>query len=131
MTIQEFAAKYRVRIRRDGCDEPIIPGWRRMPNRVEYRNHICDNGDGRLGVCLIFLTIRSYNIARRRLVDAGFVEIQRGDTEGILLFDSGNEKQARMALAACRIKTIRVPSAAQQAVLDRLNSPARGPSGSK
>jgi hypothetical protein len=51
MTLKEFAEQYRVRTRRDSCDEEIIPGkkfCKDMPERMEYRSHIYDQAMGGL-----------------------------------------------------------------------------------
>ena len=46
ISTQEFAANYRVRTRRDSCDEEIIPGKPRKEVRPEDRSHIYDHADG-------------------------------------------------------------------------------------
>jgi hypothetical protein len=125
MTLKEFAERYRVRIRRDGCDEITIPGKRfcpDVPERVEYRSHIYEHGDGRFGVCLLFLTLGRWTHAKKRLLADGFTLGQDGDTEGMLLFDPTNEKQARGAIREASIRYRKVLSEADRiARASRLN----------
>lgn len=106
MTIQEFADRYRVRVRRDGCGDDIITGFQSakdLPQRVDYRSHIYDHGDGRFGVCLLFSTSKRNTYTLARLVKAGFTVGQVGHSESTALFDPANEQQARLAMAECQI----------------------------
>ncbi len=121
MTIQEFAEVHAVRVKRDGCGDSIIPG--RLfdaelgRDRVEYRSHIYENGDGRLGVCLLFATKMRWTLAKHKLIAEGFSLKQEGDTEGTLLFEPENAAQARMALKIARVKSRRIMSPKQMASL--------------
>jgi hypothetical protein len=124
MNIQEFAENHSVRIKRDSCGESIIPGKRFLPSRlhldpdrVEYRAHVYENGEGQFGVCLLFETPKKYGNTRRKFEAAGFQLRQNGETEGTLLFDPANESQARLALQLCGVKKIRQASEAQLQVL--------------
>src|SRR5712692_9513955 len=121
MHLKDFATQHRVRIRRDGCGEEIIPGRQfcaDMPKRTEYRAHVSEHGDGRFAVMLLFTTARKWESAKRKLIAAGFTLRQDGHTEGTLLFDHANEAQARLALQVCRVKARRTASPAQLAVLE-------------
>jgi hypothetical protein len=112
-TIDQFAERYRVKLRLDSCGEKIIPGrqWqadmpKRIPKRQEHRCHIYDHGDGKhFGVCLMFETKKQWSYAKKKLVAAGFTMCQDGDTEGTALFDAANEQQARLALDIARVRT--------------------------
>ncbi len=116
-TFSDFTSRYRLRAKRDPCGDRIIPGKliaADMPKRVEYCNHIYDYHDGKhLAVCLLLLTKKRWTWAKRRLLAIGFELHQDGDTEGCLLFDPLDRKQARLAIRVCRIKSTRVLSEAQ------------------
>jgi hypothetical protein len=115
MTLKEFAEQYRVRTRRDSCDEEIIPG-------KKFCSHIYDHGDGRFGLCLILQTPTKWTFAKKRLSGEGFSLRQDGDTEGTLLFDPTNEKQSRAAIRGAGIRYRRVLSEADRiARIARLN----------
>jgi hypothetical protein len=115
MTIKEFADQYRVKTRRDSCNEEIIPGKPRKANQVEDRSHVYDHGDGsQFGVCLLFQTARKWELVKRRLLVAGFTLWQDGDIEGALLFDPTNPEQSRAALKEAGIKFRRVLTVADR-----------------
>lgn len=132
-SIKEFAARYSVNAKRDGCADDSIPGRqyaKDMPAREEYRCHIYDHGDGkRFGVCLMFMPTSpsgksaKWTNTRKKLIAAGFEARQFGDSEGPLLFDPQNEKQARLALEVCRVRARRKLSAGSLLVMtDRLRA---------
>src|SRR6201998_487640 len=109
MTIQEFAEKYRLRIRRDGCFDPIIPGRSSksdlsgLPDRPEYRPHIFEGfNDGKLGIFLAKKTARKSNFIKKQLVANGFCIKQEGYEEFTAVFDPTDHKQARLAMRVCR-----------------------------
>ncbi len=92
--LEKFAQRYRVRVRRDSLNEPIIPGkqlCKGMSRRTEYRSHIYEHGEGALGVCLMFSPSsgtesktgrsQSWATARKQLRTAGFHIAQDGDAE--------------------------------------------------
>lgn len=108
MNVQEYAQKYGVEIKKDSCLGAIIPGWRfatDMPERNDYHAHLYDQGDGRFGLCLMYMTKREWSTAKRQLLAAGFTLSQDGDSEGILLFDPANVKQSRLALETACVAT--------------------------
>jgi hypothetical protein len=111
-TIQQFADKYHVKVRRDSCGDIIIAGFQTakdMPKQSEYRNHIFDGfNDGRFGVSLMFLSRRRWTLVKRRLLSAGFTIKQDGDTEGTALFDPTNDRQAQFAMTICQINKRRM-----------------------
>lgn len=129
MTIKDFAEGHRVQARRDGCGDRIITGRLRAKNmstRPEYASHIYENGDGRLGVLLMFESKRRWGSARRKLVAAGFEIRQDSDSEGTALFDPANAAQVRLALKLARVRVRRELTEEQrQKLLDRMAN-ARG-----
>ena len=121
MNIKQFADCYKVKIRRDSWDDPIIPGkqfCKDMPERVEYRSHVFDNEDGtNFGVCLMFTSARKWGNARRTLQAANFTIRQNGETEGIGLFNPADKAQAKLALKVAGVKNRRQLSPEQRALL--------------
>jgi hypothetical protein len=127
--LEHFTETRRVRARRDGCGESIIPGKLRardVPLRLEYSSHIYEHGDGRFGVLLMFESKRRWGSARRKLAAVGFEVRQDGDAEGTALFDPSNAMQVRLALKLARIRSRPELSPEQrQTLLSRLAN-ARG-----
>ncbi len=93
MTIQEFSGRYRLRSKKDGCGEGIIPG---------KLGHLFDHGHGQFGMVL---EDSSSGPSRARLLlsrkkaalKAGFLPKQNGECESVLLFDPQNQQQAKLA----------------------------------
>jgi len=110
--VREFAAQYRVRVRRDECAELVIPG---------KRGHVFEYGANRFGVILMLATKKRWNFLKRKLVAAGLQLKQDAETEGALLFDPANGAQARISLEVIRARFCRGLSDAQRAHLDKLN----------
>ena len=102
MTIEEFANRYNVRLRRDWCGD-MIAGKPPRP-RPEDCSHIFEMGDGRLGLCLILGSPRRWTFAKRRLLAAGFELKQDGDSEGTFLFDPNSDLMCRMAIKEAGIR---------------------------
>lgn len=125
-TLGRFAQTHRVRTRRDGYGESIIPGKLRpkdMPVRTEYTSHLYEHGDGRLGLLLMFESKRRWGYTKRKLIAAGFEIRQDGHCEGTALFDPANASQTRLALELARIRPRRVLTQAhRQTLLSRLAS---------
>ena len=90
-TIIAFAEKYRLRVRRDECGDPIVIG---------KTGHIYEYGEGLLGVLILPMNGqgRIWANARGRLEDAGCQIWQDGDTEGTALFDPQDHAQAKLAI---------------------------------
>jgi hypothetical protein len=114
--VKKFAAQRRVKVRRDSCDEAIIPGKPRKMKRAEDRSHIFEDGD-KLGLCLLLTSVRAYNHAQHRLLAAGFTQSQDGDTEGTFLFDADDAAQAKVAIREAGIVYRRVVTDEQRARL--------------
>jgi hypothetical protein len=110
MTIEQFAAQHKVKIKRDDCNDPIIPG------KV---GHIGDGySGGLLSVYVDAETPRAWTYAKRKLVAVGMRIKQNGDADGVVMFDPANLTQVRIALKVAGIKTKRKaapPSPAQLA----------------
>jgi hypothetical protein len=118
MEIRQFGEANRVRVRKEG-DEHFIFGRKTskdMPARLEYRNHIYDNHDGRFGVCFMFVITRMWNNTRRKLQTAGFTVKQDGATEGTLLFDPTNSEQTKLAIRTAGIRLRREPPTEEQRI---------------
>lgn len=108
MDIAEFARKYRLKVRRDECGDLVIAGTAGV---------ISENASGRLIVLTLFESRRKWNTIRKKLVKAGFVIAQCGDTEGTAIFDPTDTKQAKLAITVAGIRKPRVLSVKQRTVL--------------
>ena len=100
-TIEQFAEMHRLKTRKDECGDYIVSG------RVGSRNldsHIYENGDGKLGVCLMFDSPRKWTNAKAKLLAAGFIIRQDGDSEGTALFNPSGSHQAKVAIRLARGK---------------------------
>jgi hypothetical protein len=89
MTIEDFAARHRVRIKRDEEGETIV---------LAKSGPIYGFSSHRFGVMFMLPTERQWNSRRRECERAGMTCIQDGDTEGTLLFDPENRDQAKTAI---------------------------------
>jgi hypothetical protein len=93
ITIQEFSGRYRLRSKKDGCGEEIIPG---------KLGHLFDHGHGQFGIVLEDSPsgdsrARALLSRKRAGVQGGFSLKQQGECESVLLFDPQNQKQAKLA----------------------------------
>lgn len=125
MTVQQFAEQYRVKARKDSCGEVIVPGKPRKTKRVEDKSHIYEHGNGQFGLCVMNPLPYSeakakYTNAKSRLLAAGFIQGQDGDSEGTFLFDPANAVQAKLAIKEAGIKVARVLSPEQRALLAKV-----------
>lgn len=89
MTIKEFAAKHKVRIKLDEDGELIV---------LAKHGQIYDYGSGRFGVMFLMDTVGTWNNRRKECERAEERVIQDGETEGTLLFDPLNKEQAKTAI---------------------------------
>jgi hypothetical protein len=132
LTVEQFAEKYHVKVRRDSCGDEIIPGTPRFGDEIiprrprkakrqEDREHIYQHSDdGKLfGVFVDCRTPKAFGFALRRLLAAGFVPGQIGDTECNMLFDPSNPKEAGLAIQEAGIRIRKPASPAQLASLAR------------
>jgi hypothetical protein len=77
--LEALAAKYRLKLSRDGAGEVVVLG---------RQGRLGEHGDGRhLQLMLLPPTGRSWAVARRKGMAAGMELWQDGDFEGTLLFD--------------------------------------------
>jgi hypothetical protein len=107
--IKEFADSSHLKVKHDECGDPIIIG---------ITGHIGEGYNGEiLGLYVDGKTPRKWNAVRRSVDAAGMTIRQNGDSDGVLTFDPANSEQARLAIRAARIRTRRIPSPAQLAVL--------------
>jgi hypothetical protein len=102
--IESFAARHRLKSRKDVDGTTIIPG---------RLGHIYEYSSGELGICLLLKTPRAWGFAQRRLVAAGFTIRQSGDSEACATFDPGNDVQARCAISEAKLHPKRLPTAVQ------------------
>jgi hypothetical protein len=105
MNIEQFATTMRVKVRRHEDGELIIPG---------KLGHVYQHDEATFGLVLeapphdtrLDNTLRA---RRRTALREGFEIHQEGDIEAILLFDSNNAKQARLAVRLVGAKRKRRP----------------------
>ena len=94
----------RLRVKRDECGDPIIPG---------QRGHIYEHNHTMLGMLFMPCRPRLWANAKRKLLAAGFVIRQDEDEEGTALLDPFNPAQVQLALKLVGAKPKRIASAAQ------------------
>lgn len=116
MKLEDFATKYRLRVRRAEDGDHIIAG---------KLGHVYQHDAETLGLMFLPDRPRRWSHARRKLEAAGLTIWQNGDQEGSALFDPANTVQARIALKVIRAKPRRTPSAAQLEVLEKARKSRR------
>lgn len=95
MTLDHFAANYRLHTRLDECGDKIILG------RV---GHIYSHGGGRYGVMFLNLTVMKWGYTREVMRRSGFKIRMDADFEGVGLFSPDNKGHARLAIKLARVK---------------------------
>lgn len=108
MTIEDFAAKHKIRIKRDEEGETIVAA--KHGQIYGYSRH-------KFGALFLMRTERQWNKRRRECEAVGMETIQDGDCEGTLLFDPENRDQARTAIRAVGAYRKRQLSPEQQKAL--------------
>ena len=105
--IEKFAETHRLRVSKDECGDPVIRGRK--------QHQIFDNGDGRLGVLLMFGCSKEWNRHRRILIAAGFELRQDARTEGAALFNPEDQAQSELAIkmTGIRAKLVLTPEQAK------------------
>lgn len=108
-TLLEFAQKYRIRVKFDECHDSVVRG---------KFGHLYEHGIGLIGMVLEYKRngpsiARSLVARRRKALAAGFQLHQAGDAEAILLFESGNGVQEKMAIGLVGAKRRRIASPSQ------------------
>ena len=106
MKLEDFATKYRLKVRRAEDGEPVIPG---------KFGHLYHHDDSTLGLFFMPERPRRWSHARRKLEAADFTIWQNGDDEGSALFDPTNTIQARLALKVVGAKRKRTLTAEDRA----------------
>lgn len=114
MTLKELAAKYRLRIRLDGCGDPIIPG---------KRGHIYEHSATQLGVCFEYKTPRPWTFAKRTLrPDLGQPK-QDGEVDGTFLLArgfGGQSSDLSLLARVCKLASIKRRRSASPAILEAI-----------
>ncbi len=104
MKFEDFAIKYRLKVRREEDGEPIISG---------KFGRLYEHDAQTFGLLFMPDRPRLWSHARRKFEAADFTIWQNGDDEGSALFDPTNAAQARLALKVIRARPHRTPSSAQ------------------
>jgi hypothetical protein len=89
------ASKFRLRVRRDECGDPVIPG---------RTGQLYVHDDSLLGVLVFLPSKRAWSHARKRLLVAGFTLFQDCDIEGTAGFDPRNRAQVDLAIKVAGVK---------------------------
>ena len=101
MTIQEFAERNRLKIVRDKCNDPIIPG---------RKGHLYPHSNDGTEFAAMFMPPKTKGLPwgrwspktwgnfRRAGLAAGMVVLQDGDSEGCLAFDPENREHVQLAI---------------------------------
>ncbi len=116
MKLEDFATKYRLKVRREEDGEPMISG---------KFGRLYQHDPETLGLLFLPGRPRLWPHARRKLEVADLTIWQNGDDEGSTLFDPANTVQSRLALKVIRAKPRRTPSAAQLEVLEKARKSRR------
>lgn len=106
--------KYRLRVSTDKGDNTESIGGR-FGNIYEYDSE-------RLAMMYLSDSVGKANNRRRECEESGMEIVQDGDTEFAAASDPGDPKQAKLAIRVAGVKTKRVPSDAQLAVLAKMNA---------
>jgi hypothetical protein len=116
MTLTEFAERYKVKIRKDSCDDPIVAG------RVKWAKHLEDNhnvfeADGEFYVYFNFLTVGKWNNVRKKLIEKGAKPYITCEVDGYLSFDPENAELVKLILRLAKIRTKRQLTPEQKAAV--------------
>ena len=122
--IEEFAARHRLKVTRDECNDPVIAG------RI-YQSNIYER-DGRLGVMFVTdgrksLRAGLYNRFRAACLASGMTQVQSGDGEGAFTFDPDDPAQAKVAIKGIRARVKRKVTPEQLARLATMRNLTRKP----
>ncbi len=113
MTLQEFATRYSLKVKKDSCGDEIIPGRdtvKSKPDRLENHHHIWE-GDGKFFIFLTFPTKARWTSAHRRLENLDLTTRQSFENEGVMGFNPEDELQVLPLLkfAGIRVKRRMTP----------------------
>jgi hypothetical protein len=121
MNLQEFAARYQVKIKKDSCGDEIIPGKAHKAlnaKRLEDHPHVWEHDRYGIAAYLTFPTRARWLSTQRRLEAIGTVRfVQTGDVEGIICFDPLNEVMTRLIFKIARVRVKRQLTDEQRAAL--------------
>jgi hypothetical protein len=103
MSLAEFAGKQRLKVRRDECNDVIVPG--RFGHLYEY-------SADQFGACIVTESRKTprvyrWNRARDAFAASGMKIVQSGDAEGCATFSPHNEKHVELILQHLGIRTKR------------------------
>jgi hypothetical protein len=113
MNLTQFAEQYRLKIRKDACGDELIAarkidrGIIAAMDRLEDHHHVHEI-DGRFFLYVNYSTKARMNVARKKLVPAGALIINDGETDSIFGFDSENTELVKLVLKIARLKGKRV-----------------------
>lgn len=101
--IREFAEQHKLRIRLDGCRDPIISG---------RFGHFYEHSSSQMGLCIENPAIKPFGIRKmrskmRQIEALGLQKRQEGDSEGTFLLKSGLEAEKPLVARLCKITGIR------------------------
>ena len=118
--LRQTADVYRLRVKRDECGDPFIPGRR-------GKLYVYD--ESLLAVLFASSSKIAWSRTRRKLLGAGFALIQDGDTEGTASFDPLKPEQATLAIKVAGVKSRRRVSPETRARLACLSKSRRSIAG--
>jgi hypothetical protein len=110
MTLQEFADKYRLKLKKDSCDVLIIPGRTKGAKRVEDNHHVYEQtkgGTAGVAVYFTFPTPGRFNSVRRKLDQPGVFPMMLCKMDGFFAFDPENEPLVKLILKLAKIRVRR------------------------
>jgi hypothetical protein len=116
MTLQEFAEKYKVKIRKDSCDDHGVYGKVKGAKRTEDNHHVYTSG-GEFFVYLNFPTVGRWNNTRKRLMAAGADPFMTCTYDGLMTFDPENATLVRLIFRISKIRVKREMTDEQKAKL--------------
>jgi hypothetical protein len=115
MTLQDFADKYKLKVKRDSCDDPIIPGRVKGAKRPEDAHHIFEGKfGGQLLVYFNFPTVGRWNTVKKKLDQPGVFPLMICKYDGFMSFDALNEPLVKLILKLAKIRTKRQLSPEQK-----------------
>jgi hypothetical protein len=117
MGTKEFAIKHRLRIRMLD-DERVIPCRSKSATGRDL-THICRHDDSLLMAVWFGNSARRWGNVSRAVLAAGCLRWQDGDSEGSVLFDPLDRRQAKAIIEWFEPRRRHQPSAAQLAALER------------
>ena len=94
-----------MKVTKDSCGDPIIQGRLYKDANISEYNE---------GLCMCWLTkdshTKKFNSVKRECLEAGMTVAQEGDDEAIFLFNSENDRQAKLAIQSVRARVKKVIS---------------------